>query len=212
MNAVDLYNTLHMFDSDHYSLICAHMYNGSNLAQKVSSYFTSYDNAITCYESKYTLSMSFAGPVNFNILLRTSGTLRLSFSLNKRTDVDVSEITLKAYIDAEVHKLIDFCNSTFGLDISHNYYILLINCMVYISHNIQPCNDEATRILASNQFPVVVAPEYFGKRRRKGMIKMYIKQHRKCGVVFVNNSSFQFLGFTKIVDIVETIQKVKLLT
>ena len=209
MNVLNLYNTLHLFQSDNYNLICANLYKGNNLSCKVSSFFTSYDIVVQDF-CDYSLSMSFTGQYNFNILLRNSGSIRLSLSLNQHLDANVSSDVLHQTIDNEVYKLFHFCNSTFNLNICTNYYILLINCMVYLPHNIQCTENDTNRIVNGQLFPIVVAPEYIGKRRRKGMIKMYIYSNKKCGVVYVNKSSFQFLGFTKIVDIVETVQKVKL--
>jgi hypothetical protein len=155
--------------------------------------------------------MSFTGQYNFNILLRNSGSIRLSLSLNQRLDADVSSDVLQQTIDSEVYKLFNFCNTTFNLNISTDYYILLINCMFYLSHNIQCTENDTNRIVIAQLFPIVVAPEYIGKRRRKGMIKMYIYPNKKSGVVYVNKASFQFLGFTKVFDIVETVQKCVLL-
>ena len=156
-----------------------------------------YYGEIPCSD-EYTLSISISGVMKTNVLLRPFGNIRLSFKVPlvfDESDV-LDEHLLDAYINTHINIILAFLNlKTFDLYSNNKYEVILMNGICennVVSNSLYWVNQ------LRSLFPdfIVDEPSWSLVKKRQGAIKIYIHSHKKGGVIIVNNTTFQLLGFT----------------
>ena len=173
------------------------LYQGNKLSNQI--------DLIENLNCKYSVMLAFSGDIRFSVLFRSNKQFRVSTSI----PYEMMDNDIETYI----YMICDMIGELFHIDVDNsNYYILMLNGVYYIEHNIMNTVINYERIKNMELFPCILPPDYSGLiRRRKGTIKLYMHQNKKCGTISINSKSFQLMGFTKLKEIMESIEKINLI-